>query len=100
MRFIVVTDSAGIADRERDLITAFLEGKGWAVWHWFKDLWLVDEAPEGTKFSPLRDEIQALFEQPKNIMIMTTEGLRGHAGTVPTKGIQWINDHWKRQPSS
>jgi hypothetical protein len=50
-RLIIITDSSkgllnGATAQERNLITRFLEGKGWDVWHWFEDVWLV-VVPDG-----------------------------------------------------
>jgi hypothetical protein len=94
MRLILVTDSADSTDRSRDLVTAFLEGKGWSVWHWFKDLWLIDGAPDDQSLASLREELQNVMKPQTRIMIMTTEGVRRHSGTVPTGGIPWLKEHW------
>lgn len=97
MRFILVTNSLHVTDQQRDLITGFLEGKGWSVWHWFKDLWLVDEAPDDLSFASLREEIQGLFPYSQHLMIMSTEGKKNHAGFVPKESKAWLGEHWLRR---
>ena len=56
-RLIIVTDSAGTTRDQRNAITAFLEGKGWEVWHWYEDLWLVNNPGEPIDFGTLRDQL-------------------------------------------
>jgi hypothetical protein len=97
MRLIFVTDSAVVTNEGRNALTAFLEAKGWSVWHWFQDLWLIDNVPEDTKLGSLRDEIKSVIPTLTRIMIMTTEGEKNHAGQVPTEGIKWINEHWMKR---
>ena len=94
MRFIVATDSKDIDDRGRDIITAVLEGKGWSVWHWFKDLWLVDGAPDDLNPTELRQEIKDLLPADFHMMLMSTEGRKWHSGRVPSAATTWINEHW------
>lgn len=97
-KFIIVTDSAFTTNPIRDAITAFLEAKGWSVWHWFQDLWLVstDAATEPTDTGSVRQEIQAAIPAAKRIMVMTTEGIRGHSGFVPKDSIPWLKQYWHR----
>ena len=43
-RFAIAAGNASASDR--DLITTFLSGKGWKLWHWLPDLWLVVDMPD------------------------------------------------------
>ncbi len=97
MRFIVATDSASTTNDIRNAVTAFLEGKGWSVWHWFQDLWLVANAPESTRLVILRDEIVRAVPGLKTVMIMSTEGIKEHGGLVPSDSVAWIEEHWKNR---
>jgi hypothetical protein len=96
-RYIVVTNSAAITKENRNALTVFFEGKGWSVWHWFEDLWLLDNVPNDLSIGHLRDEILATFPAVKQFLIMSTEGTKVHAGSVPTSSIPWINEHWLRR---
>jgi hypothetical protein len=95
MRLIIVTNSAVFSDRERDLLTAFFEGKGWSVWPWFKDLWLIDGADEGTNLQTLRDEALEILPEKKHIFIATAEGQIKHGAWVPGHSIPWLKEHWR-----
>jgi hypothetical protein len=97
-RLIIVTDSAVIGAATRDAITAFLRGKGWSVWHWFADLWLIDQAPMDVNFGLLREEIIKTIPGIVHLMIMSADGKMDHAGTVPSASIEWIKEHWQRRP--
>lgn len=95
MRLIVVTNSAVASDKDRDLLTAFFEGKGWSVWHWFKDLWLIDGADDSTNLELLRDEALGVLSENKHIFIASTEGKIRHGAWVPSNSIPWLKEHWR-----
>jgi hypothetical protein len=94
-RFIIVTNGAVATNEGRNALTAFLEAKGWAVWHWFQDLWLVDP-PGAVDIGSLRDEMMQVIPSLQQIMILSVEGTHQHAGTVPVGSIPWITEHFKR----
>jgi hypothetical protein len=94
-RFLVVTDSGIIDDQSRNAITALLQARGWSVWHWFQDLWLVD-SPATVDLAALRDQILRI-PGTKRIMIMSTEGAIEPAGFVQKDAIPWIVKHWTRR---
>jgi hypothetical protein len=94
MRLVIATNSTTVP--AKNALTAFLEGKGWAVWHWFEDLWLIDNAPNGINLPALRDEIRVLIPAINNLLIIAAEGVANHAGVVPTQSAQWFVEHWGR----
>jgi hypothetical protein len=99
-KLIIVTNSASATDRaananERDLITGFLEGKGWHVWHWFEDLWLIKIATgEETDASTVYLELKTLISN-KNIIVFDPGDNIHLRGNVPSGGAPWIAAHWK-----
>jgi hypothetical protein len=95
-RLIIVTDSALINSENRNALTAFLEAKGWSVWHWFQDLWLADHVPVDVDVNLLRDEIFKVLPGVKRIMIMDADK-KDHAGMVPTDSLPWLREHWRRR---
>jgi hypothetical protein len=97
MRLIVATDSSRADVGAKNALTAFLEAKGWPVWHWFDDLWLIDEAPEQIDLPALRAEILRAIPTLGIILIMSAEGLINHAGLVPGDSVQWFKEHWIRR---
>ena len=97
MRLLIVTNSSQITDKERDLITAYLEGRGWSVWHWFRDLWLIDNVEDGVSKVTLREQIRDLLPSNHHIFISGVEGDLDHAAWVPTTSIPWLKEHWRRR---
>jgi hypothetical protein len=97
VRLIIATNSAAAEVAAKNALTAFLEAKGWAVWHWYQDLWLIDDAPSGVDLSALREEITSTIPTLRQVLIMTTEGPINHSGTVPSGSVQWFSEHWNRR---
>src|SRR5579883_3334258 len=93
-RFIIAVDGTTITAGGRNELTAFLEGKGWSIWHWFPDLWLVDEVYDSTSAAALRDQIKSLV-RGVNVMVMTPEGSIDYAGFIKTTSMEWLHQHWK-----
>ena len=96
MRFIIATNSATITASGRNVLTAFLEAKGWSVWHWYEDLWLIDGAPLITDFQPLSVEIKKVVPGSIQLLILSTEGVILHYGLVPVGSTEWFDEHWGR----
>jgi len=96
MKLIVATDSARVPAAARTALTAFLEGKGWSVWHWFSDLWLIGDAPETTDVHKLRADITATIPTLGIILIFGPNQKVG--GMVPSESIavQDVNDSRNR----
>jgi hypothetical protein len=99
-RLIIVTNSAASAKTTssvRDLITGFLQGKGWHVWHWFEDLWLVTVYADDVDFSQIRDEIQALLPERIHILLMEFKEDSYFTGSFPEAAIPWLKIHWGKK---
>jgi hypothetical protein len=95
MRMIIVTNSAVTQVSAGNALTAFLEAKRWAVWHWYQDLWLIDGVPAQINFTALREEImRAIPEGLPHFLIISAEGPINHTGMVPTPSVQWFVEHW------
>jgi len=94
-RLIIVTDSSQITNIERNALTEFLKAQRWSVWHWFQDLWLVDEVPPSTDLGELRERIKFVIPSLLSILILNADGRQDHAGYVPVGSIAWLNEHWQ-----
>jgi hypothetical protein len=100
-RLIICTDSAkgvmnGVTAEERNIITHHLELKGFQVWHWFEDLWLVVDPANGSSTSSLREELSGLLGPGnlKHIIIMNIEGNISFSGIGPPDGWPWMLKNW------
>lgn len=97
MRLIIATNSAVTGVSAKNALTAFLEAKGWSVWHWYDDLWLIDTPEHISVLTNLRKEIMKAIPTLSQILIMTTEGPISHSGTVPPDSGEWFEEHWRRK---
>lgn len=97
-QFIICTEGASVTSEDRDAITRFIEGKGWHLWHWFSDLWLIADAPDGYDPNRLLEEVLGSLAGPRHvrlilIMAAPPDGVRT-AGFVPSDGVPWMLKHW------
>ncbi len=99
-RLIICTDSAkglinGANAQERNQITRLLEGKEWAVWHWFEDVWLVAIPNGSVDTKVLRAEITALVGPLKHVLVMDVgDGEIVYSGLGPPAGWPWMAANW------
>lgn len=98
-RFIIITDSGAdkqsrVTDRAK--LTGFLQGKGWHVWHWFEELWLVATA-ETPKTNPkeIRKEFQATLAKPMMMIVMEFKEGSDLSAHLPRSAMPWIRQHWR-----
>jgi hypothetical protein len=97
VKLIIATNSSVTGVAAKNALTAFLEAKGWSVWHWYSDLWLLDNVSEPINLGSLRDAILAAIPTLGQVLIMTTEGILNHAGMVPNESVAWFQEHWVRR---
>jgi hypothetical protein len=96
MRLIIVTNSAVTQTAARNALTVFLEAKGWPVWHWFEDLWLIDKVPANIDTKELRLEILRAIPSLLHILILSAEGSINRSGRVPLESVEWFKEHWEQ----
>lgn len=99
-RFAIITNSAGNTEAaatkdQRDLITGFLEGNGWHVWHWFEDLWLVvtpdnEQMTLSTLHGKIQENIKGHF-----VFVVIELAPKSLAGFIPTAAVPWLKRHWE-----
>ena len=96
-RRILVAVNSRLADVNlRNAITKLLEAKGWEVWHWFEDIWLLADVPDTQKLEILRDEIRSLSKKNMHVLVMNVDG-NGLAGRIPTAGAPWLEEFWRKK---
>src|SRR5581483_12254349 len=97
-RFIIATNGAnterGVTAVHRDLITGYLQGKGWHVWHWFEDLWLVATPEPIPQFSIMLDEIVELIGDKSLFFQWVSETDFAFWISSTTPSIPWLKRHW------
>ena len=92
-KLIIVTNAATTSTSDRNALTTYLEGKGWSIWHWFQDLWLIDgSAPEPDAF---RDELQKAIPGLTQLHIFSSRlAEKNYSGSVPSTSVEWFKQHW------
>jgi len=98
VRLIIATDTSVFEVASRNALTAFLEAKGWSVWHWYAQLWLIDTGSEAVNFIALREEIRKAIPTLSHFLLTSAEGPTDHAGMVPKESTAWFKQHWLRKP--
>jgi hypothetical protein len=83
---------------QRDAISAFLRAKGWDVWHWIDDLWLVHDAPP--EIGPRELWRDLITSDPtlvpiKGLILRPGSGLLYWGGNA-TGSWPWLLEKWGR----
>jgi hypothetical protein len=76
------------------MLTGYLEGKGWPVWHWLEDLWLVVTSDETVTVLQIREEIQEAVSETINVVVLEVANSK-LAGHLPKASVPWLRTHWK-----
>lgn len=98
-KFIFVINSKFATASQRDSLTSFFEGKGWHVWHWFEDVWLLNSGSEELLAHDLGPQITKII-QGKNgykngFMLFGFNGAIDMAAYLNETSIPWIDKHFK-----
>jgi hypothetical protein len=88
--------SLDVGTREqRDAITFHLNGKGWKLWHWYQDLWLLAEVPDDVTPQRLWEELHALPPlAQKSLLVMRFQDAPVFYGNAHRESWGWMEDHW------
>jgi hypothetical protein len=93
-KLIIVTNVAAIDNAGRNAVTAYLEGRGWSVWHWFQDLWLIDSNDVVDPVT-LREELNKVLPSLAQVIVFSTRDAAKHySGLVPPDSVDWFTQHW------
>jgi hypothetical protein len=81
----------------RDPITQYLLAKDWRVWHWYADLWLVSDVPDGEAagsiYQGVKDSIPTITSAC--LLILDTNSEHHYYGTAPkAEAWIWMKEHW------
>jgi hypothetical protein len=80
---------------QRDAITFHLNAKGWKLWHWYQDLWLLAEVPDEVTPRRLWEELRALPPlSQKSVLVMGLDGTPSYYGNAPRDSWDWMADYW------
>lgn len=90
-RFVVATRR--LPAEQQDRVTAFLQGKGWQVWHWLPDIWLLAEVPETHSAKSIDKALDSLIEASLRIVFSIDEPSE-YFGNSSKDSWAWMNQYW------
>jgi hypothetical protein len=80
---------------QRDAITYHLNSKGWQIWHWYGDLWLLANVPDQSTPYALWSELNALPPlKGKSMLVSTVENHPLFFGVANPQSWPWMNENW------
>ncbi len=94
-KFLIAIDEG--SPRQNDAITLYLRGKGWHVWHWLANLWLLSGVPDEETPRSLYSE---LVDIPTlgglGMLVMKIDGESLYYGGINPDAWSWLRQEWGR----
>jgi hypothetical protein len=95
-KFMVALD---VGTREqRNTITDLFQKKGWNVWHWMEDVWLLAEVPDEITSQAISEEIgsHSLFQKNAKFVVIgiTDSEKTTYWGRGSKEGWAWMTQFW------
>jgi hypothetical protein len=97
---VITTDSETTSPAERESITQLLRAKGWDVWHWMIDVWLVTGHPEDTKSQGLVKEIQLAAGAPVYVLVFVVPGAADLSAFLPHIAVRWLIEKFRPEEAA
>lgn len=94
-KFIIALD--GGTREQRNAVTALLQGKGWKLWHWMEDLWLLSQVPDNITSKQISEE---LFKNPligkkvKIVIQVSDNAPKTYWGDCNPDSWKWMAEFW------
>ena len=94
-KFLIATDSQKVLTPTKNQLTGFLQGRGWEVWHWIDDLWLI-VGPMNATARTITKEIEAAMPDlaKGRFVVFQVEGVPAYFGRGPKEAWEWMKSHW------
>ncbi len=71
--------------------------KGWHVWHWIGDFWLLAGAPVDVTSRSLASELKNLSVLAHSkLLVLKVDGDPAYWGYISTDAWPWMAQHWGR----
>lgn len=95
-KFLVALD-VGTRD-QRNALTDLFQKRGWNVWHWMEDIWLLAAVPDEITPKAIAGEISAhlVFQTGAKFIIIriTDSGKITYWGRGSKEGWEWMARFW------
>lgn len=92
-KFLVALDFS--TAQEQTVLTELFLGKGWEVWHWLADLWLLSNVPEDVTASNVT-ELARSFPglRLRKLVVMQIDGDPVFWGAITKDAWPWMRNNW------
>jgi hypothetical protein len=93
-RFVIALHGA---PQLRDQLTEFLTARGWRIWHWYADLWLLSEVPADLAAGKIYQEIERAIPAIAYAALLVLEvgGELRYYGRAPAEEAwTWMFQYW------
>jgi hypothetical protein len=92
-RFLIALTSGNVI--QRNAVTEFIRAKGWKVWHWIEDLWLLTDVPPEVSPRTLWDDlIQAPTLKVAKGLVMRLDSEMKYWGGNDPESWEWMKQNW------
>ena len=80
---------------QRDVVTDYIRDKGWKVWHWVADLWLLADVPPEASPGTLWADLTASpsLRSAKGLVMRVDPELTHWGGNDPASWV-WMKENW------
>lgn len=94
-RFMLATED--VSKFEEELIVNYCKQNQFGWWHWLSNFWLLYTDDESMTTETLRDQINELFVEKKNMMVMEVASSEAEnwAGFGKREMFEWLQSSWK-----
>ncbi len=92
-KLIVALDSG--TSEQQDAITNYIRNRGWRVWHWLADVWLLADVPASVSPKSLWSDLIAVpaLESARGF-VMTTGNDATYWGSIDGRCWDWMSEYW------
>jgi hypothetical protein len=96
-RIIIAVNGSTASSADKNALTAFFQGKGLQVWHWFDELWLISDVPDDTDVRAFTKEISAIpgfGQKGAQFVVIGVNGDSPYYGWAKRESWDWMKEHW------
>lgn len=77
-----------------DDITKYLQAKGWKIWHWVENVWLLNGVPDSVTPKILWEDIKVGVDMPSLNGIVLDPRESTYWGNLPREAWAWMLECW------
>jgi hypothetical protein len=93
VKFFYLKSDAGSVKSPND-ITDYLQKKGWKVWHWLADIWLLTGVPDDVSPRILWEDLKVGISFPELNGVVINHDTSAYWGNLAKESWDWMRDNW------